>query len=245
MCDSPPPSAPRTALRTVHHVSSTPSTNLLALAGGGDGEVFVAETQTMGRGRLGNVWESAPGLGLWFSVRLEGPMRGVGFGAALAVRDAVAPRAVLKVKWPNDLLCNGRKVCGILVEQRSGWTALGVGLNVSHKPADFPAALRGRAGSLESETGLAWDRAALLERLLDRMDAVVLRLRAGEYESVRTEWAAACDMVGSRIRRGGLSGRVQAVDGDGALLVETGGGLVRVTGGEMEPAAPDGAATRE
>lgn len=244
MCEPAPPPARRAVLTKFNLVESTPSTNLLALAGGGDGEVFAAETQTQGRGRHGNVWESAPGLGLWFSVRLRGALPGAGFGAALAVRDAVAPRAVLKVKWPNDLLCNGRKVCGILVEQRSGWTALGVGLNVSHRPGDFPAPLRGLAGSLESETGLSWDRADLLERILDRMDAMLLRLRAGAYESVLAEWAAACDVVGSRIRRGGLSGLVTAVDGDGALLVETGGGLVRVTDGEIEPAAAR-AETRE
>lgn len=199
------------------------STNTYALEHGGDGVVIVADRQTAGRGRQGRSWHSAPGLGLWFTVALEGLEEGLSFAAGIAVRDALADRIALKVKWPNDLLCNGKKVCGILVEHRAGRTALGVGINVHHTPDDFPAELRAKAGSLQSEAGGDWNRAEVLRDVLTELDRSIILLRTGKVAEVHRAWVEACDLVGRTIRCGDLQGRVTHIDERGALMIEDGG----------------------
>ncbi len=199
------------------------STNTYALDHGGDGLVVVADRQTAGRGRQGRAWHSAPGLGLWFTVALEGLAEGLSFAAGIAVRDALAHRAQVRVKWPNDLLCNGKKVCGILVEHRSGRTALGIGINVHHRPQDFPPELRARAGSLESEAGGAWNRSKVLRAVLTELDRTIMLLRTGKVADVHRAWVEACDLVGRTIRCGDLQGRVTHIDERGALVIAHGG----------------------
>lgn len=228
---SVPPLRTRVLEKRPRYLATAESTNDLALECRKDGAIFVADAQTAGRGRHGNNWHSAPGLGLWFSVSLKGPSRGLMFAAALAVREAVRPRAELALKWPNDLLCAGKKVCGILVEHRDAWSVVGVGINVHHRPEDFPAALRRKAASLDTATGLPWDRSGLLHAVLESLDAAVWRLRHDGYDEMWQAWSEACDIVGRRVWRGALSGRVVAVEEDGALLVETKGGhRERITG---------------
>ncbi len=209
---------------TVEFLDTVESTNDRALACGVDGAVIVAEQQTLGRGRHGNTWHSAPGLGLWFSVALKGPSRGLMFAASLAVREAAMSRAALSIKWPNDLICAGKKVCGILVEHREGWSAVGIGINVHHRLEDFPESLRALAGSLESTTGVEWDRSVLLWNVLERIDDYVRQLRRGGFDDIRAFWSVACQIVGQTVCREGLTGRVVAIDEEGALLVETPGG---------------------
>ncbi len=210
------------------------STNTYALDHGGDGTVYVADRQTAGRGRQGRTWHSAPGLGLWFTVALEGLIEGLSFAAALAVRDALAPRAALAIKWPNDLLCNRKKICGILVEHRAGRTALGIGLNVHHQPDDFPEELRVKAGSLASEVGGTWDRAAVLRDVLTALDRTIILIREGQLAQVHRAWAEACRLEGRRIRTGGIEGRVLRIDGRGALIVEEAGVQHTIHSGEIE-----------
>ncbi len=219
--------------RTIHYLPETKSTNTLALEACEDGSVFIAEQQTAGRGRHGRDWHSAPGLGLWFSVCLENPIDGINYAAALAVRDVLSDCAGISVRWPNDLYIGKKKVCGILVEQRSGWSALGIGINVNHQALDFPAMLRHRAGSLAMATGRHFNRGELFMRLLERLDMAVLRIRGGESSAFREEWICACDIIGKRIRRGAVSGRVAAVDEGGALLVQTASGMRRVTSSDI------------
>lgn len=217
----------------LYHYDEVPSTNLLALEHPEDGAVFVADSQTAGRGQHGNSWMSAPRLGLWFSVCLAGDPKGLPFAAALAVRAALRPRVRATLKWPNDVLLEGRKICGILAEHRGGWTALGIGLNVHHRVEDFPEALRETAGSLAGLTGEAWDRNDTLCRVLLELDRQVSRLRQGAYDRVRNQWASACDIVGKRIVRGDIEGTVMGIEADGALVVHTGGATVRVDSGAI------------
>jgi BirA family biotin operon repressor/biotin-[acetyl-CoA-carboxylase] ligase len=210
------------------------STNTYALEHGGDGVVYVADRQTAGRGRLGRTWHSAPGLGLWFAVALEGPYEGLTFAAALAVRDSIAPRASLTIKWPNDLLFRGRKVCGILVEHRAGRTALGIGINVHHEPEDFPEELRAKAGSLESDIGGVWNRAAVLRDVLTELDRTIILLRTGHLAEVHRAWAEACRLEGRRIRIGGIEGQVLRIDSRGALVVQGAGAEHVIHSGDIE-----------
>lgn len=203
------------------------STNVYALAQGRDGQVIVADRQSAGRGRRGRSWHSAPGLGLWFTVVLEDAPEGLVFAAALAVRDAVA-EASPTIKWPNDVLIGGRKVCGILAERRDAITALGIGINVAHAEDDFPPELRATAVSLLTQTGRRWDRAALLREVLRCLDERVMLIASGQLDTVHAEWSEACALAGKAIRFDGESGVVEAIEQDGSLRVNTNEGVRRL-----------------
>ncbi len=228
-----PPLPTRVLCGDVSYHACVPSTQDLALATTQDGAVFVADAQTGGRGRRHTPWASAAGLGLWVSVVLTGPPDGLPMAAALAVRDAAAPAARLEVRWPNDLYLGGRKVAGVLVERRNGHNALGIGFNVSHREADFPAALRNVATSLALGTGCEWDRGPLLYRLLCALDVYLVRLRAGGHAAVHAAWAEACGLAGCTVTRDGMTGRVAEIAADGALWIETDCGRRRIDHGAV------------
>ncbi len=209
------------------------STNTYALEHGKEGMVIVADRQTAGRGRHGHTWHSAPGLGLWFTVVVEGMWKGLSFAAALAVRDALADRCELRIKWPNDVLCGSKKLCGTLIERRDDLTVLGIGLNVHHAPEDFPPELRDKAGSLESEVGGTWDRCQVLRDVLTQLDRRVMLIRKDGVEAVRAEWASACNLIGRRIQTGPHVGTVVDIDSHGALLLDTSSGTQIIPTGEI------------
>lgn len=240
MCDSlshaftQPPDPPfRVLAWPLCFMEQVDSTNRRVLQDFRDGVVCVAESQSAGRGQMGRAWHSAPGLGLWLSVGLNGPARGLGFAAALAVRDALSSYAPVDVKWPNDLYHAGRKLCGILIERRDKRSALGIGLNIRHSREDFPPALRDTATSLALAAGAVPARAGILSSLLVRLDSRLASLRAGEYARIRTEWADACTMVGKYVCRDHVEGTVTAIDEDGALLVATASGVRRIVSGNF------------
>lgn len=211
------------------------STNSYALRLGGDGTVIVADRQTAGRGRHGRAWHSAGGLGLWFSVAFDRPVPGISFAAPLAVRDALKPWLHADLKWPNDVLVGGKKICGILVEHRNGTTVLGIGINVHHRPEDFPETLRATAGSLESATGGSFDRTEVLGAVLTELDGKVKVLREGGCERIRRAWADACRVKGQQVACGDIFGIVAEIDTHGALIVATPNGEHRIVAGEIEP----------
>lgn len=236
--DSPPGlSIPRLATSVVGSrvfvYEQVESTNDRALRFGGEGAVIVADRQTAGRGRHGRAWHSGAGLGLWFSVAFESPIEGLAFAAPLSVQEALRAYGPATVKWPNDVLLDGKKVCGILLETRRGRTALGIGINVHHRPEDFPGPLRAAATSVEAATGRRCDRGVLLRDVLTNLDEMVMVLRAGGVGPIWRKWAAACGMVGRRVRSDRCEGVVAAIDRDGALIVEAAGGLRRVLLGEV------------
>ena len=209
------------------------STNTYGLEHGKEGMVIVADRQTAGRGRQGRTWHSAPGLGLWFTVVFEGKGEGLPFAAPLAVRDALAERCALRIKWPNDLLYGHKKLCGILLEHRNNITVLGVGLNVHHAPDDFPPELRDKAGSLESEVGGRWDRCQILRDILTQLDGKVMLMRDQGIEPLRVPWVEACNLVGRRIQCGTHRGTVTDIDNHGAIVLKTTGGTQTIFLGDI------------
>lgn len=217
-------------LTRVVWLEETPSTNTLALSSREDGQVFAADAQTAGRGQHGRHWASASGLGLWFSVCLEGSPQGLNFAAPLAIRDALSFWVPVNIKWPNDVLHDGRKLCGILVEHRAGWNALGIGINVNHALEDFPDDLRATATSLRIATGSQSDREAVLVRVLTCLDVRLAEWRGGEQASLYRAWADACGIIGEPVHRAGVSGVAEGFREDGALLVRTSEGIVTLTG---------------
>lgn len=216
------------------------STNALALALARDAVAHVAEAQTAGRGRHGAVWHSAPGQGLWLTLALQRSPESLGMIAALATRDAVretcrlGDETTIALKWPNDLLAAGRKVCGILVEHRAGWSAVGIGLNLAQQTTDFPEALRDQATSLALALGRSPDRDHLLEALLTAYRRRLALLDAGGAAAIFEEWRSALDLEGRTIARDTWVGVVDAIEPDGALRVRIQDRQIRVDAGVIE-----------
>jgi len=231
------------------------STNTVALALAGldapEGSVVVADYQTAGRGRQGRAWLAPPDTALLVSILLRptGPAERIpqlSLVAGVAVREALALAGVeTRLKWPNDILLHGKKVCGILLEAASGplrepGVVVGIGLNVNQERADFAADLRQRATSLSVATGRAWERETLLMLLLSSMDRWYSTHRREGFAPVREAWLSGSGDLGRWIRvdsRG--AGRMVDLGADGALIVETArGGRIEILAGEIEAHAP-------
>jgi len=223
-------------------ISST-SDVAAAMADGGcdEGLVVVAEMQTAGRGRLGRAWTSPPGAGIYAScVFRPQPQvaRLLTMAAGVAVAEGIAAATGLEVelKWPNDVHCSGRKLAGILAERGAEHVVLGFGINVLH--AVYPPDVQARATSIEVELGRPVDRAFVLAECLAALASRYRDLHDGRDAVVMSAWRGrGASMVGRRVQwdaAGAVSqGRAERIDDDGALIVRTESGLVRVISGEV------------
>jgi BirA family transcriptional regulator, biotin operon repressor / biotin---[acetyl-CoA-carboxylase] ligase len=155
------------------HLQTTGSTNdrarELAASGAPHGALVTTDVQTAGRGRQGRTWVAPAGSSLLLSLVLREFDPLVSLRAGLAVADLAGADA--RVKWPNDVLLEGRKIAGVLVEARpqEGWAVLGIGVNAALDVADLPPELRETAGTL-NRTDLDAALAELLEHLTRRLD---------------------------------------------------------------------------
>jgi BirA family biotin operon repressor/biotin-[acetyl-CoA-carboxylase] ligase len=232
---------------TILQYDSLPSTNTEAVrqasAGATEGLCVVAREQTAGRGRRERVWVSPKDAGLYFSIVLR-PRLGaaswslVTFAAALAARDALREACGLEtdIKWPNDLLACGRKVCGILAETcetaRGRACVVGIGINLSD--AAFPPEIAARATSIAAETGAKPDRELLLAALTRHLARRYGRLQepGGEAETLRAWSDGSTYATGKRVRVAlgdeSIEGTTRGVEADGALRVEIGDGEIKV-----------------
>ena len=224
---------------TLHWFAATASTNRVAAeigaAGASHGTVVVAEHQTAGSGKGDRVWASKPGAGLLFSVLLRPEARfedlpQITLLAAVAMVDALAANGVsdARVKWPNDILIDGLKVCGILAEtgtaaDGSVFVVLGVGLNVNETLSDFPPELREIATSLAATTGRPMSRQRLFHAFLDALDVWLARWRAGGFDPIREAWCARSCTLGRRVRftvgEVALTGEAVGLEADGSLAI--------------------------
>jgi len=218
------------------HLRETGSTNdrarALAVAGAPHGTLVTTGLQTAGRGRQGRTWTTPAGRALLMSLVLRAPDRMLPLAAAVAVAETAGPEAA--IKWPNDVLLDGRKVAGILAEARpqDGWAVLGMGINVALRPDDFPEELRASAGSLGLEPR---DVEAFLERLL----ATLERTLALEPAALLDAWRARDALRGREVAWAGGTGRADGIDGDGRLVVAlAGGGRTALEAGEVHLRPP-------
>jgi BirA family biotin operon repressor/biotin-[acetyl-CoA-carboxylase] ligase len=228
-------SGPRGGLGSPHlHVRVLDSTNTrareLAGAGAPHGTLVTAGEQRAGRGRQGRTWSAPPGRALLSSLVLRDPPRLLPLLAGVAVAE-VAERAgsSAQVKWPNDVLVDGRKVAGILVEGRpqERWAVLGIGVNVALRRDDFPPELRDTAATLGLEPGAVSGTLAtlleVLERWLERPGAAVL-------DAVRERDA----LRGHRITWSAGEGIADGIDDEGRLVIRAGdGSRVELDAGEV------------
>lgn len=248
----PPPGGPvaRVIGRVVHALDEVGSTQAevgrIAAAGAPEGIVVTARHQRAGRGRLGRAWWDRAGESLLLSVLLRPAIPAsrapqLSLIGALAVVDALGEAAGVAagIRWPNDVLVDGRKVCGILAEAatdadgRLDRVVLGIGLNVNQDA--FPPDVAARATSLRLLTGRVHDVEALRDALLGSLDARYLVFRASDEGALRAAWRRHCLTLGERIRTAdGDEGVAVDLDETGALLVRGEGGVVRrVASGEI------------
>jgi BirA family biotin operon repressor/biotin-[acetyl-CoA-carboxylase] ligase len=225
---------------------SLPSTNTEAArqadAGAREGLCIVAREQTAGRGRRERAWASPRDAGLYFSVLLRPRIESAAWSliplvAALAVRAALIEACGLEtdIKWPNDLLARGRKVCGILSETCDTARACVVGIGINLSDAAFPPEIAAHATSVEAETARAPDREALLVALTRNLARRYEELQShdGQHATVRAWSAASSYAEGKRVRvalgdEDSFEGTTRGLEADGALRVETDDGATRI-----------------
>lgn len=240
----------------IHHYYRIHSTNVAAMKaaaeGAPEGTVFVAEEQTAGRGRGGHGWHSARGVGIYCSVILRPALAPadtllLSLAAGLAVHAAVmevSPNADLvpDLKWPNDLLIQGKKFCGILTEMnaeptRVRYVVVGIGINVNH--ARFPVDIQAEATSLRLASGSVWSRVELTAALLKSVHLEYRRLLSGERDQLLQRFSSLSSTVrGTPVRveeNGGFEGTTEGLDARGFLQVRTSAGLRTVLSGTVRP----------
>lgn len=231
--------------RQILFYDSVPSTNDVAarLAEGGapEGCVVIGDAQSAGRGRLGRAWASPPGAGLYVSTILRPDadvMSLVTIAAGVAMTEGIQSATGLRtdLKWPNDVLIAGRKVAGILAEGTARYVILGFGMNVL--PAAYPPDVVTRATSLERELGRPVDRGSLLAECLSAFAARYAELREGQRATIVGAWRErAVATLGRRVRWDAqgtsVEGIADDIDAEGALLVRTPAGMVRIISGEV------------
>jgi len=220
----------------------------LARGGAEEGLVVIAGQQTTGRGRRGRTWSSPPG-NLYSSTLLRPACRAaiaaqLGFVAALGVAGAigeVAPGVTVSCKWPNDVLVNGKKISGILLEtemvtgDRPDFVVLGMGLNLVSSPCDTPYL----ATSLAAEGASGITPQAMIVVFLKHFAAWLGRWREDGFAPIRSAWLPRAAGIGGPIRvrleRDTLDGRFLDLDDDGALMLGLPGGNRRIAAGEVFP----------
>ncbi len=248
----------------VHHFETLPSTNDLAKELGSrnapEGSLVVAECQSRGRGRLGREWDSPPGAGLYVSLLLRPPlppteMPRITLTTAVAVVRALrrATGVTPGIKWPNDLLLDGKKLGGILTEMetesdRIRHLVVGLGLNVNNR--EFPSPLDLTATSLARAAGSSFCRRRILQAWLEEFEALYDLFLNQDFAAILEEWREYNVTLGQTVTvRQGLreiSGLALEVAGDGALLVrQQTGEVIRVTSGEIAPGPGTGPGARD
>lgn len=224
----------------------TESTNVVAFKlaeeGAEEGTVVVAEAQTHGKGRMGRRWESPAGTNLYCSIILRPPIVPMQ-AAQLTLCSVVAvARTIEKVtsllpsiKWPNDVLINGKKVAGLLNEmsaetEKVNFVILGIGININMTADQFPSDLRHPATSLLLESGKRLNRSEIVCNLLESLDEVYSLFLSKGYEPIRDEWLSRSNVLNRRVsvscRDTNVAGLVTGIDEYGALLLQRDDGQV-------------------
>ena len=223
----------------------------LAYHGAAEGTIVVAEEQTGGKGRLERNFYSPRGKGIWFSVILrpnflphDAPK--CTLMAAVAVAEAMKRfNMQAEIKWPNDIMFNGRKLVGILTEisgelGKINYLVIGIGINVNISRDEFPEELQAVAASLSEICGEEISRVKFLRAVLEEFDKLYREINASGFDNMLKRWRKFNVTLGKNIRvisaiDGGetFTGRAVDLNSDGALVVETDSGLRAVYAGDV------------
>ncbi len=224
--------------------STNVKAKILARQGASEGTVLVADSQTGGRGRMGRAWVSPPGANLYFSIVLRPPVPPLRLSqipllAAAAIHEALdstVEGVAAMIKWPNDILIEGRKVCGILCEMETEpdmthFVIVGIGINVNL--GNIPDEIGEIATSLSLESGIEHSRADILSAILNGFEPLYDRwLEADDLCDVlpyleRYAWLKDRDVTVQQYKST-LAGSVRGLTGKGELLLEDKEGMVHV-----------------
>lgn len=232
--------------RDVIFLKRVRSTNIVAknLAKKGYSAAVISATQFAGMGSHGRKWETGDEKGLYMSIATCGVREGNFSRCASIASVLAASRAVRRVsglcaeiKWPNDLVLNGRKVCGILCEALWGNEGLeylitGTGINVNQRREDFPDSIRNIATSLFIESGKRCDIRALAYEIIKNYDDIACELEAEGAGGVMKEYASNCRTIGKEISISDsgkeiFRGKAEGVGPCGSLIVRGAGGVTQ------------------
>nr|WP_249310341.1 biotin--[acetyl-CoA-carboxylase] ligase [Bacillus sp. FJAT-49736] len=232
--------------KSIHYFESTDSTQKIAhrLAQDGcpHGTLVIAEEQTNGRGRLARNWHSPKYTGIWMSLVLRPtlpPGKAPQFTliAAVAVSQAIEDICGISpdIKWPNDLLLNGKKITGILTELQAdsdkiNAIIMGIGMNVNQKKDDFPLELQQVATSLSIESGKEISRSDLVKRILEKLEKYYLLYLEQGFAPLKLLWESYAVSLGkdivARTISGNISGKALGITDDGVLKIQDNTGKI-------------------
>jgi BirA family transcriptional regulator, biotin operon repressor / biotin---[acetyl-CoA-carboxylase] ligase len=227
--------------RELHCHDRVDSTNLvareLARSGAVHGTVVSAESQSQGRGRLGRGWVSPAHKNLYLSIILRSALPAerlpqIGLLAGVAACDTLREWQPATLKWPNDVLIGGRKVCGILAETEAGagdrTVVLGIGVNVNAEENDFPGELHDKATSLRLAGGRPVDRARVTGRLLTHLETWYDTWAQRGFAPIAAAWRDRSGLIGQMIHVAEpgkeIAGQVVGLDEDGSLRIRLSSG---------------------
>ena len=214
------------------HFAQIDSTNRAALdwKDAPHGALVWADAQSAGRGRLGRSWSSPAGLGLYCSIVLRTEVTALSLKAGLSVARAVEEVTDLPIqcKWPNDVLCRGRKIGGILCEAQGERVVVGIGLNLNQRAEDLPDRPIFPASSLLLECGRTFHVDDLLEPILAALEAVL------DEANWRADYQNRLYGRGEVARASGTIGVVSGVEESGSLQLQTAGGPRAIVAGDVE-----------
>lgn len=236
--------------KNIFHFKEIDSTNLyvkkLIKDSIEEGTVVIADIQTKGRGRKNRKWSSHKG-GLWFSILLYpdiSPKYGmlITMASSISVVQGIESTTDLKteIKWPNDILINGQKVCGILTELESkknkiSYVIVGIGLNVNNSLDDD---LKSVATTLKQEVGKQISREELLISILKKYDENYNRVKSEDYNFIRDSWLKYSKIIGKKIQvedeKIVETGVVTDIDDNGFLILDTIHGKTRIVSGDIK-----------
>ncbi|UQD52532.1 biotin--[acetyl-CoA-carboxylase] ligase [Bacillus methanolicus] len=226
--------------RQIHYEESVDSTqkiaHRLAYDGAPEGTVVLAEEQLSGRGRMDRKWYSPKYSGIWMSVILRPNILPTNAPqltllTAVAVVQAIEEITALspQIKWPNDILINGKKVTGILTElqaeaDRVKTIIIGIGMNVNQKTDDFPENIRSIATSLSIEKGEYISRPAVIRAVLSNIEKLYLLYLEKGFYPIKLMWESYAVSIGkeivARTLSGNISGRALGITDEGVLMIE-------------------------
>ena len=231
------------------------STNTIAYAlaekGLKEGSVILAEEQEKGKGRHGRTWLSPSKSGIYLSVILRpqitpNEISKITLLAAVAAARAIRETADLQamIKWPNDILVNHKKVCGILTEMKAeqdrvDFIVIGIGINVNTQMKQLPKGASSLREELpDSRTDEQVSRVALTRKLIEKLEEDYFLLKKDGFQPIMDEWKRLSDMIGSRVKvvlqNRTFEGLVHDIDPDGALVVRRDAGtLEKVSSGDI------------
>jgi len=238
--------------KEIKYFKETDSTNIIAreiAASVDEGTLVIAESQTAGRGRLGRKWISPEG-GIWLSIILKPKMQPqyasritllAGVCVAKTIRGFGLPA---KIKWPNDVLINGKKVCGILTEIGAevdliDYLIVGIGIDANVDTESFPEEIRDSSTSLKKETGKEINRVDFVRKLLEEFELLYLNFQKEGFPKILEEWRNMSATIGEWVKISTqartIYGEAIGVDNEGALILETSDGqLEKIVAGNCE-----------